>query len=369
MEAKTLTRFHPPGEKSSSTTGSPSRTMGSTRGDSGKVAESKPDRQKKKGGGPKTLDFGEISLDASSPSKFLDKAFPLTLPSEVPLLSVHRSCTCVEFSLELPSGRLLPLRKPFLPRSLGEPPEKTFHLRLRKPSKTKTVQGEVSLIFQNGDVRRVLYRCLFFSDFGFYPKTWEFKAEEARPKCTLTVNSGKPFQILSLVQGVPGLDAKFHPKNSKKTIWIAELSYVGKTPMPDFGEVVLGISGGRRLRVPWKRLPAPDLRLMPEPFFFFPKVPLLGKRKKTVWFEGWKRGDKVLELDTKGLSSNKVRFQVQRVKDALLKQKRGPTYVVSLQNMGLGAGDSYQGSLVFRLLREGGRTDAISLDLLVMGKN
>ncbi len=272
-----------------------------------------------------------------------------------------------------------------MPRQLSKPGDTVLRLRLIKPKKPQTVKGEISLIFQNGEVRRIQYRGFFRTDFSVSPPVWVFDFDVRHPKWKLTVGSGKPFQILSLVKGFPGLDAKFHAKKAKGDDWAVELSYVGEEPFPDFGEVVLGVSGDRRVHIPWKRRPEPDIRLMPEPFFFFSKVPLLGKRKKLVWIDGWKKGDRILEARLIRSSSAKVQVEVgtapkgfqepavpggsipaRRVPLSL--KKKGPKFVVTVQNMGLTKDAAFEGTIGFRILRKGGVEDLLDLELLVMGK-
>ncbi len=315
----------------------------------------------------KALDFGRVSLNSADLSEFIFRKFSINLPSTSPLISVKRSCSCLDVSFMLSDGHLLPLRKPFLPRKLQGSKVKHFRIRLRKPSGSKRVEGNITFIFQDGDTRTFRFRCLFTTDFGVHPRVWNFQWGDIHPKTVIHVKSGKPFQLLSLVRRPTGLVAKFYPKDLKQTLWVAELSYVGKAPFPDYGEIILGIDGERAVKIPWKRLPKPDIRLKPAPFFFFSKLHLLEKKKREVWIEGLEAGDRILSVKVFPQSSNKVQLKVRAVKNAQKRRQELHKYVIDVKNLGLLNSESLEGKVEFRLLRKGAKLDTISLDLLMMG--
>jgi hypothetical protein len=89
----------------------------------------------------------------------------------------------------------------------------------------------------------------------------------------------------------------------------------------------------------------------------------MGKHKKKVWIDGLKKGDRILDARFKKPLSGKTRWEV-----VPLKGNKRKEIEVSVQNLGLLGADAAEGTLLFRVLRVGGKVEVLDLDLLVMGK-
>lgn len=316
--------------------------------------------------GEVTLDLGYFDRKAMGKEATISKDFTVALPTGSKLLSLSKSCTCAEVLLKLPNGKFLPLRKPYLPFKGVEDSKTVIRIKIRVPPEEGKVAGTIRWIFENGKTFVGHYKAWVGKRFHMNPGIWWLENKDSHSPYRIYISSYKAFEILSLSNAPPGVIARFHPSNSTKEAWDIDLEYIGKTPLATPALLTFSMDHGFSIQIPIKRRPPLGLRILPSPFVYFSRVPLLGHKDREIHLGGFHRGDRVLELRTKPFSPSKALVSCKFLPP---KKKEGPPrYRIRVKNMGLGENESAEGLVLFRILHPNGKVEELELTFLLLGK-